>query len=315
MGSPIFGSFVIAWLCWNHRYFVILFSDLPIEYRFQLASRVVYPAPWGLPTWTGVIPRGFLWPALSSLAYILVYPPASKGLLAYWERWQTEIDNQRKVAQRRQILTREEADAILVGRIEERDRFTKQIGALTQEIEALRRSSGDESAGKKLVAVSERLAELERALSTARAENEVLSKDAELSLRLKEEARLAADKETEARKQMTEVASRAAELDQKLAHMRAQNESLTRSVNEIKSRDAERKTATQEQLHPLLKALVNQRISTGSVAQAMKLSPLRASVLLDAARGAGLVATTGAAENYLTPAGRKYVVDQNLDRE
>lgn len=171
MGSPIFGSFVIAWLCWNHQYLVIIFSDLPVEYRLKLASELLYlNPPWGLPRPFGFLLRGVLWPALASLGYIFIYPHASKLLLGYWDRRQTEISNLRKEAQKKELLTREEADRVIQSRIDERGRFTKQIDLLQQEIEVLRNSTNGTAVQDELNRSRERISELEkeRAMQEAR---------------------------------------------------------------------------------------------------------------------------------------------------
>jgi hypothetical protein len=150
---------------------VIIFSDLPVEYRLKLASELLYlNPPWGLPRPFGFLLRGVLWPALASLGYIFIYPHASKLLLGYWDRRQTEISNLRKEAQKKELLTREEADRVIQSRIDERGRFTKQIDLLQQEIEVLRNSTNGTAVQDELNRSRERISELEkeRAMQEAR---------------------------------------------------------------------------------------------------------------------------------------------------
>lgn len=100
--SPIFGSFVISWLLWNHRYIFILLTDLPINARFSLIERTLYP------DWQQLLGRGFIAPALMSLVYITWYQDLSRWILARWDRRQTMLNEARNEAQKKRRLTEQE---------------------------------------------------------------------------------------------------------------------------------------------------------------------------------------------------------------
>lgn len=142
MSSPIFGAFFIAWLCWNHQYLVILFSDLPVEARFNLARVRLYP------TETELWWRCLWWPLFSTLGYIVVYPPASIVFLMYWDRLQAIISNLRNKAQGNKLLTRAESDALRVENVEVRRKIREMEVKHEQEIEALRRTPAANTAGR-----------------------------------------------------------------------------------------------------------------------------------------------------------------------
>ena len=68
LNSPLFASFVLAWICWNHRFLTVLFSNLPVKERFELIDKQIYVSFWD--KWG----NGVLFPLVTSLLFILVYP-------------------------------------------------------------------------------------------------------------------------------------------------------------------------------------------------------------------------------------------------
>lgn len=77
MSSPLFGSFVIAWLGWNYRMLVVVFSTLPVKERFEVIDHQLYATPWA--AWS----KGLFFPLASALLFILIYPYPSKWI---WPR-------------------------------------------------------------------------------------------------------------------------------------------------------------------------------------------------------------------------------------
>lgn len=132
MSNPILGSFIIAWLVWNHLYLIILFSDLPVEYRFTLARSHFYP------TFSDGVWRFVTLPALSSLAYILIYPPVSIPLLAYWDFLQRTINRFRNRAQGNELLTVDISRKIISDAGVARKKYEEQIASLERELDALK---------------------------------------------------------------------------------------------------------------------------------------------------------------------------------
>jgi hypothetical protein len=298
MGSPLFGSFAIAWLCWNHQYLVILVSDLPVTYRFTLAGEIVYAAPWGIdPRW-GVLLKGIIWPGLSSLAYIIVYPHISKKLLEYWDTRQSEIENLRKTAQKKRLLTSEEGEAIILRSLEERERFAKQLAAQSAEVEAVRKASVNSATEGKLTQAVGKIAELEKALSDAtRKENEETERAA-----LEHRSRNNAEQELSL-----------ARRDLQLAQMEI--EKSTKVVAEPRNRRDGKSQAPGQKFHPMLRALANKPLPETELVKILGISNLRWEVLKEEARPlvAQDVDRKGVLVCFLTDAGKKYVVDQDLD--
>ena len=136
MTSPIFGSFAISWLAWNHQYLVIIFSDLPVENRFALARSVFYATPRdGFIHFIGL-------PAATSLAYLIFYPAASLPVLMYWDWAHRHINRLRNVAQGNELLSREASRKIIRDASAEREQAQEQIDKLRRELDALKHPEG-----------------------------------------------------------------------------------------------------------------------------------------------------------------------------
>jgi hypothetical protein len=76
--SPLLSSFLIAWTAWNHRLLaVFLTSDMKIKEKFAYVDEVLYPGIHEI----GL--RGFLWPLLSALALLFLYPVPGRWVYQY----------------------------------------------------------------------------------------------------------------------------------------------------------------------------------------------------------------------------------------
>lgn len=156
MSSPIFGSFAISWLAWNHQYLFILFSDLPIESRFSLARAIFYATPWN--GWVHFVGL----PALTSLGFLIGYPVVSLPILMYWDWTQRHINRLRNLAQGNELLSREASRKIIRDGLEERERAQEQIDKLQRELDALRHPDGGSPAeGNSLESARQRIRALE----------------------------------------------------------------------------------------------------------------------------------------------------------
>lgn len=166
ISSPIFGSFAIAWLIWNHAYLVVLFSDVDAHYRLQLAKQLAYPTAMEL--WM----RTLVYPIASSLGYILLYPWISRVLLSYWDRRQTDLNNRRIAIQGKAVMTEEMRDALLQRVARERAEFRASIRQLEEELETLRKVRPPERDSdaliKEIAELSDKLAEAERAAASGK---------------------------------------------------------------------------------------------------------------------------------------------------
>jgi len=72
LASPLTGSFTIAWLIWNYKFIVILFSANSVTKTFDLIHKICFP------DFNAILLNGFLYPLFSTLIYVFIIPyPAS----------------------------------------------------------------------------------------------------------------------------------------------------------------------------------------------------------------------------------------------
>jgi hypothetical protein len=129
LSSPLFGSFVIAWICWNHRLLSVLFSGLPVSERFQFIDSVLLRTTWG--AWS----QCFVYPAASALAFIFIYPYPSKWILGFWLRRQNDAKALRDEIDGKTVLTREESQAIRMKALNANLKNEETIRQLRDELE------------------------------------------------------------------------------------------------------------------------------------------------------------------------------------
>jgi predicted DNA-binding transcriptional regulator len=130
--SPIMGSFVISWSLWNYKFFVILFSHEPVTHTFSLIEQFVFPNPATL------FLKGLLFPILTSVAYIFIYPYPAKFVYEFTRKKQKEIIEIRQRIEEETLLTVEDSRKI-------RSEFTRlqfehesEIDQLNNEINRLK---------------------------------------------------------------------------------------------------------------------------------------------------------------------------------
>ena len=75
--NPLFGAFVVAWLVFNHEYLFILFSDVEISQRLDLAKARVFPDI------NAILFRGFLFPGYSAVIFVIFHPLVSRLALEW----------------------------------------------------------------------------------------------------------------------------------------------------------------------------------------------------------------------------------------
>lgn len=146
LASPLLGSFVLAWCAWNYKFIVILFSAASVTHTFTLIETIAFPDH------TTVLFRGILYPLVSSLAYVFLYPYPARFVYRFTLERQREINSIRKQIEDETPLTLEESRRI---REEQRDsdrQNREKIDQLTQEVTRLQALQSNQSTGKDKVA-------------------------------------------------------------------------------------------------------------------------------------------------------------------
>ena len=153
LASPLLGSFVLAWCAWNYKFIVILFSAASVTHTFKLIETIAFPDH------TTVLFRGILYPLVSSLAYVFLYPYPARFVYRFTLERQREINSIRKKIEDETPLTLEESRRI---RDEKRDsdrQSREKIDQLTQEVTRLQAllsnlSTGNDKVVKAKVSVT-----------------------------------------------------------------------------------------------------------------------------------------------------------------
>ena len=138
LSSPLFGSFVVAWMGWNHRLLLVLFSSQPVEKRFEFIDSHIYPATWNV--WND----GVIKPAFSAILFIYLYPVISKHFYGYWLKKQRELKELRDTIESATLLTLDESRAFRLSMIKIREEYEGTINRQAAEIEALKKNSNQE---------------------------------------------------------------------------------------------------------------------------------------------------------------------------
>lgn len=104
--SPLFLSFCVSWCAWNYRFIVILFSDASVTKTFELIDRVAFPGEYD------ALLRGFLYPLISSIAFIYLYPPPALWVYEYWSKRQKMMLDLRRTIDGDTLLTVDETQKV-----------------------------------------------------------------------------------------------------------------------------------------------------------------------------------------------------------
>jgi len=129
--SPLFGGFIIAWLGWNLRAILVLFSELKYAEKI-IAWEAIYPSStiWLL--------NAIVFPLLSAVLFILVYPHPARWIFGYWYSQHKKLKAIQQKIEDETPLT--QAEAIVLRRTAVEDQVAAQkrmteLAAQNREIE------------------------------------------------------------------------------------------------------------------------------------------------------------------------------------
>jgi hypothetical protein len=135
LSSPLFGSFVAAWVGWNYRFLFVMFSGLPVDKKFEFVDSRLYVTGWDI--WS----RGIIEPTLTAILFIYLYPIISRHFYGYWLKKNVELKKLRDDIENTALLTREESYAMRMEMIKAGEKYEETIRRQAAEIEALKKSS------------------------------------------------------------------------------------------------------------------------------------------------------------------------------
>jgi hypothetical protein len=134
VSSPLLASFLISWLAWNHRMLLVLVSsEFKLVQKFDYVDKVLYPGAYQ------VICQGFLWPLLSALVLLVIYPIPGRWIYEHVRKEQKVLKEIQQRIEDETPITQEEAHELrLIIRNAARE-HDKQIRERDEEISSLKK--------------------------------------------------------------------------------------------------------------------------------------------------------------------------------
>lgn len=130
--SPLFSCFFISWLGWNYKFVFVLFSGLKISEKFQYIDTILYP------NYYNIFLHGIVYPLLTTLFIIYIYPYPARYTYRFYRRRQVELKEIQQAIDDDTPLTKEEAKKIRKDAFVMNMEFESEIEKLREENIALR---------------------------------------------------------------------------------------------------------------------------------------------------------------------------------
>ncbi|MCL5801612.1 MAG: hypothetical protein M1283_03690 [Gammaproteobacteria bacterium] len=151
--SPLLSSFLLSWLAWNYRFVIVLLSSMPVTEKITYVDTNIFQS------YQEIALRGALYPLLTALLLIFVYPIPAKYVYEYWRKRQRELKEIQQRIDDETPLTREEARELRRETIkatseyeQELERRSAEIARLREMVAELQRSASSPKEKRKLKA-------------------------------------------------------------------------------------------------------------------------------------------------------------------
>jgi hypothetical protein len=120
--SPLLSSVLIAWAAWNYRLFVVLLSNLDVQKKFDYIDTILYP------TLGDIFARGTIYPLLSALFLIYVYPIPARRVYEYVRSEQKKLKEIQQRIEDETPITVEQARELRTAIRKADSDFEREIG-------------------------------------------------------------------------------------------------------------------------------------------------------------------------------------------
>lgn len=130
--SPLSGAFLLSWGVWNYKMLFVLFSSLDVDVKFDYISTFLYPASYDC------LMKGFVFPLLTTLFFIFIYPYPSRFVYEFWRRRQKEVKEIRQKIEDETPLTIEESREIRRAALQMEADFSRELDRKENEVRRLR---------------------------------------------------------------------------------------------------------------------------------------------------------------------------------
>ncbi|WP_288362970.1 hypothetical protein [uncultured Spongiibacter sp.] len=129
--SPLFSTFTAATVSINHKFFIVLTSAETPKTKFELIESL-YPCS------SAYLKSFVLYPTVSAIIFLVVYPLLSAGVYWIWIHYQSFLQTQKQRLHKDRLISREESQAILQEIDTLREDYEQIISRNQSEIEALK---------------------------------------------------------------------------------------------------------------------------------------------------------------------------------
>jgi hypothetical protein len=104
--SPLLGSFLISWTLWNYKFVAVIFASIPPQEKLSLIENTIFP------TISSSLTRGGLYPLLTTICFIFIYPHPARFVYEFWRKEQKKLKEIRQKIEDETPLTVDEARKI-----------------------------------------------------------------------------------------------------------------------------------------------------------------------------------------------------------
>lgn len=130
--SPLFGAFIVSWLIWNYKTLLVIFSSLSVDKKINFIETNIYGADWSL------LLGGVIYPLMSAIVFILVYPYPAQWIYRYWHNQQKVLKQIRQQIEDETPLTVEEARLLRREHYRLATHYDEQLSKRNVEIDRLK---------------------------------------------------------------------------------------------------------------------------------------------------------------------------------
>jgi hypothetical protein len=145
VSSPLLGAFTISWFAWNYRFVLVIVSSMPVTEKFTYIDSSLFNS------YQNIFLHGTLYPLLTTLSLIFIYPFPAKFVYEFWRKRQRELKEIQQRIDDETPLTREEARELrhetLNTRLEFEQELERRSGEITRLKEAIKELQPFEKTG------------------------------------------------------------------------------------------------------------------------------------------------------------------------
>ena len=133
--NPLTSAFVISWIGWNYKFFLVLFSELLPNEKMEMIKDL-YPVTGAW--WERLYGGAFAYPLAIALLYVFIYPSVSEWVLPWYRGRQIKLANTLKEKEGKRLRDPEEVARMVRAHEQELKQATDGNAALEKRVEDLR---------------------------------------------------------------------------------------------------------------------------------------------------------------------------------